>query len=153
MSEVTPAEKALALPGVNSDPKVRLVGKPLERVGNSLDDGLGRVVNPAHVFGQAVQKGAYLRDRRGEQQGIGAGEVAVHRLPGHPDVASHVGDPEVGAGPVYSASRGFENASDRLVVVSRRRPGPSMGAHQRSPSCTLTRGRLMAISTAGSDHA
>ncbi len=48
-------------------PDIRLVGKAFERVGDSLDDGLRRVVNRAHVFGQAIEKGPYLRDRRGEQ--------------------------------------------------------------------------------------
>src|ERR1700710_666546 len=64
-----------------------------------------------------------------DQQRLGAGEVAVHRLPCHAQRTRYVGDAEVGPLRVDGVTGGVENSRDCLVIRRGRRTGPAVGTH------------------------
>ncbi len=101
---------------------VLVLGQPLQRSRDALGGRLHRVRNALQMGGHPVQEVAGRVYRRLHQQGVGAGEIAVHGLAGDAEGAGYVGDREVRAPLVDRLAGRGQDPGNRLFVG---RPAPS----------------------------
>ena len=106
-----------------------VLGQPFEGGRDGLRDGVGRIGDPAQMYGQPVEEAARGVHGGRDQQRIGAGEVAVHRLASDAEGAGDVTDRKFGATCVDRLARRVEDAADGLLVGGGCRSGPAVGAH------------------------
>ena len=108
------------------------LGQLLDGERNTFDDGGDGVIVSADVFYDLVDESVGRTHGAGNEQGVGIGEIAIHRLPGHSDPAGDVGEPYCCSVVGDHFVDRIQNASDCLLVRGRGGTGPTATTHRLS---------------------
>ena len=101
--------------GCEQHAQVALFGKALDRERQRLDDDLYGIGDRGEMPRQAVEVAAGSRAGHRGEQVVGAGEVPVHGLPGHAQLAGHVRQARL-AGPV-AVDAAYRRIDDALASL------------------------------------